>query len=242
MTLHLYGMVDAGLALPDDLLGRADAPVRTVADDRLAVLVSEVDDDRRVGRADLLAHAHVLERLTEADTVVPIRFGMLMPDEDTVHTELLGARGDHAAALLRAFAGHVQLTVTTRYDEDEALREVVRREPDLRGRGDGADVAARMRLGEAVAAALEELRADDADRVLQRVAPHARAVAFNEVRDAYTVSSLALLVDRSLRPALDLAVADLREEIGRRLQVRYVGPQPPYAFLDSVETEATAWA
>jgi len=242
MALHLYGIVDAETSLPDDLVGRADAPVRTVADEGLAVLVSDVDEDRRVGRSDLLAHAHVLERLAETSTVLPIRFGMLMPDEDTVRVELLGPQGEHSAALLRAFAGHVQLTVTTRYDEDEALREVLRRDPELREAGAASDLAARMRVGEAVAAGLEELRVDDADRVLQRLAPHARAVAFNEVRDAYTVSSVALLVDRDLRSALDVAVADLRDELGPRIQVRYVGPQPPYAFLDSVETEASAWA
>jgi hypothetical protein len=242
MALHLYGAVGAETSLPDDLLGRGGEPVRRIADERLAVLVTEVDDDRPVGRADLLAHAHVLEKVAESDTVVPIRFGMTMPDEDTVRAELLGPRGDHSAMLLQAFEGAVQLTVTTRYDEEQALREIVRRDPGLRAGAGGADVPARMRLGEAVAAALEVMRADDADRVLQRLAPHARAVAFNEVRDVYTVSSLALLVDRALRHALDVAVSDLRDEIGERLRVRYVGPQPPYAFLDSVDTGEKAWA
>jgi len=62
------------------------------------------------------------------------------------------------------------------------------------------------------------------------------------VRDTATVTALALLVQRVDRPAMDLAVADLRAELGPRIRPRYVGPQPAYAFLDSVETEATAWA
>ncbi len=243
MSLHLYGVIGADADLPDGLVGRGTAPVSTVADDRLAVLVSEIDHAERVGRSDLLAHAHLLEQVADGCTVIPIQFGMVMPDEETVRRELLGARGDHTYALLRAFADLVQLTVITDYDEEEALRELVRRDPDLRAMRSAAfrDMPAKMRLGEAVAAALEELRAEDADRVLQRLAPHARAVAFNEVRDAYSVTNVALLVDRDSRSRLDRAVAELRKDPSGRLRVRYVGPQPPYAFLDSVEVEAPAW-
>jgi hypothetical protein len=243
VSLHLYGVVGADAELPAPLVGRADAAVRTIADDRLAVLVSEIDHAERVGRADLLAHAHLLEQVADGCTVIPIQFGMVMPDEDTVRRELLGARGDHTYALLRAFADLVQLTVITDYEEEEVLRELVRRDPDLRAMRSAAfrDLPAKMRLGEAVAAALEELRAEDADRVLQHLAPHARAVAFNEVRDAYSVASVALLVERKSRSKLDRAVAELRNEPGGRFRVRYVGPQPPYAFLDSVEVEAPAW-
>jgi hypothetical protein len=243
VSLHLYGVVNADTDLPRGLVGRADAEVRTVSDERLVVLVSEIEEDARVGRADLMAHAHALEQVAETCTVIPIQFGMLMPDEGTVRRELLGERGDRTAALLRAFEGFVQLTVTARYEEDAALREVVRRDPGLRGLGNEGpmDTQSKMRLGEAVAAALEQLRAEDADLVVQRLAPHARAVAINEVRDAYTAISLALLVDRKARAGLDRAVADLRRDLAR-CEVRYVGPQPPYAFLDSVDTEASTWA
>lgn len=240
-VLHLYGIVPAAADLPDGLVGRADAPVRVIADERLAVLVTDVDEDARVGRADLLAHAHVLEGLAESMTVLPVQFGMLMPDEDTVRRELLGPRGDRTEALLQAFEGHVQVTVTARYDEGAALRDVVRRDPSLRTAVDPADLQGRMRLGEAVAAALEQLRAEDADHLLRRLSPHAVAVSENEVRDAYDVTSLALLVRRDGRAALDHEVTTLRDEQDGRLQLRYVGPQPPYAFLDHVEVGESAW-
>lgn len=241
IVLHVYGIVPASAVLPDRLVGRAGAPVHVVADERLAVLVTDVDEEARVGRADLLAHAHALEELAATMTVLPVQFGMLMPDEDTVRRELLGPRGDHAAALLRALDGHVQVTVAARYDEGAALRDVVRREPSLRAAVDPADLQGRMRLGEAVAAALEQLRAEDVDHLVRRLSPHAVAVARNEVRDAYDVVNLALLVRRDRRTALDHEVTTLREEQNGRLQLRYIGPQPPYAFLEHVEVEESAW-
>ena len=89
MQVHLYGVIAADADLPMELQGRAGAPVRAVADDRLAVLVSDVDDDARVGRADLLSHAHVLEAVADAATVIPVQFGMVMPDDETVRREVL---------------------------------------------------------------------------------------------------------------------------------------------------------
>jgi hypothetical protein len=122
------------------------------------------------------------------------------------------------------------------------LREVVRRDPGLAAlRSSGNDMQSKMQLGEAVAAGLEQLRAADSDLLVQRLSPHARAVAFTETRDAYSVTGVALLVERAARATLDKAVSDLRQELADRLDLRYVGPQPPYAFLDSVETEERAW-
>jgi hypothetical protein len=242
MPVHLYGVIAADADLSQELQGRSGAPVRAVADERLAVLVSDLDDDARVGRADLLSHAHVLEAVAEAATVVPVQFGMVMPDDETVRREILEAGGEQTASLLQAFDGLVQLMVSGRYDEEAALREVVRRDPGLAAmRGSGDDVQSKMQLGEAVAAGLEQLRAADSDLLVQRLSPLARAVAFTETRDAYSLTGVALLIERTSRDALDRAVSALGEEVADRVQLRYVGPQPPYAFLESVETEEQAW-
>ena len=55
------------------------------------------------------------------------------------------------------------------------------------------------------------------------------------------MTGVALLVERDRRADLDRAVSELSGEVAERLQLRYVGPQPPYAFLDSVETEERSW-
>jgi hypothetical protein len=37
-------------------------------------------------------------------------------------------------------------------------------------------------------------------------------------------------------------VADLDRQVAGEMYLRYVGPQPPYAFLDHVVTEERSWA
>lgn len=238
MVVHLYGVIASDADLSRELRGRGGAPVRAVADERLAVLVSDLDLDAGVGRTDLLSHAHVLEAVAEHSTVIPMQFGVVMQDDETVRREVLDAGGDRTADLLRAFDGLVQLSVSGRYDEEAAFREVVRREPELGAMCGSGDAPNRVYPGEVVAA-LEQLRADDSDLLLQRLAPHARAVAFNETRDAYSVTGLSLLVERDTRAALDRAVSEVRDELSGRLHLRCVGAQPPYAF---VEAEERPWA
>lgn len=245
MLVHVYGVVRADARVPEGLTGRLGREVRRVEDDAIAVLVSDVEDDARVRREDLLAHAHLLEAVVADSTVIPSRFGVLMPDDDTVRREFLVERRAHLLELLHAFDGCVQVTVTATYDEDAALREVLSRDPglaQLRESTDPRDTSGQVRLGEAVAGALESLRAGAGDMVIDWFRPYALATSVNEVRGAYDVASVALLVRREDRVRVDAAVADLDQQVAGQMFLRYVGPQPPYAFLDRVVTEEGSWA
>lgn len=244
MLLHVYGVVGGAVSLPTDLLGRAGRPLRRVADEDLAVLVSDIDEDAHVRRDDLMVHAHLLEAVCAETTVIPTQFGVLLPDEDTVRREFLGNQRERLLGLLRAFDGCVQVTVHASYAEEAALREVLRRDPGLVGLRDAAahDPGAQLALGEAVADALATVRGEASDLIVEELRPHLRAVALNETRGAYDVANLALLVDRADRPALDAAVGALGRKLEGRMNLRYVGPQPPYAFLEHVATEEGSWA
>ncbi|MGH3306184.1 MAG: GvpL/GvpF family gas vesicle protein, partial [Nocardioides sp.] len=72
MPLHVYGVTRADVVLPDGLKGLYDAPVTTVADDDLAALVSECPEAPTARRAELMAHARVLEQVVETETVLPM--------------------------------------------------------------------------------------------------------------------------------------------------------------------------
>lgn len=239
MLLHAYGVVAAGSRLPEGMPGRQGGTPRLVADDELAVVVSELDDQARVGRDDLVTHAHLLEALAERDTVVPLRFGVVLPDEETVRREFLDRQRAELKRLLETFDGLIQLTVRAGYEEEAALREVVTRDPALAAPA-GRDMAAQIARGEAVAAGLAALRDHDEDLFVQALAPHAEATVVEEVRGAYEVARLFFLVRRQRRSTFDAMVSQLRDEAPERLRIRYVGPQPPYAFLDHATQEQHA--
>lgn len=249
MPVHIYGVTDTSVTIPADRTGRSKRPLRHIDGDGLRVLVSDVDADSRVLREDLMAHAHTLEAVAALGTVLPMQFGVEMPDDDTVRHELIESRGDEIRPLLERFDGLLQLTVAVDLIEQEALKEVLRRDPDLVALRDHVQRAApqdrhsaEVRLGEAIAAALDVLRAGVGDGVVDRLAPTAGAVSLGEVRGALQAAEIFLLVERDRQSELDATVTTLREDLAPLASVRYVGPQPPYAFLDAASSGELAWA
>lgn len=247
MAWHVYGVMSDADPVPDETVGRADRPLRPIDGNGLRVVCSEAEEGQQVRRADLLAHAHALEALAEHATVIPVQFGMVMPDEETVRGELTEQRHDELVGLIDAFEGLVQLSVVVDLVEEEALREVLTRRRDLAearrvSAEAAADQAEQVRLGEAVASELDLLRQDVGANIVERLAPFARAVAPNETQGALQAVNVALLVERDRQAELDEAVTRLREDCEGIAQVRYVGPQPPYAFLDAVAAGEVPWA
>jgi hypothetical protein len=249
MAVHLYGVSTAGAVPPDDMRGRADAELRLVADDDLAVLVSDIAADAPAGRKDLLLHAHVLEAWVEQHTVVPMRFGILLEDDDAVRRTLLGTERDSLLSHLRRFEGLVQLSVQAFHHEEPALREVLRRHPELvrlreqiAGLPPEATQAQQIQLGEAVASELQRLQDEDAAFLMDHLAPHAVEVAEEEAHGQHQILHAAFLVRRDLRKEFDEAVGTLRAQVEQSIRLRYVGPQPPYSFLDTENAGERKWA
>lgn len=247
MVVHVYGVTTADAAHPT-LSGRQDAEVRLVCDDGLAAIVSDVEADAPAGRKDLLAHAHVLEWFAGKENVLPMRFGVAMPGDDVVRQELLKDDHESLSDLLATFDGLIQLTVQAFHHEEAALREVLRRHPrlqrardQLRSLPEGAAPDREMELGQALADALEDLKEDDRTTIVDRLAGVSRAVSENDVAGLHEVANVAFLVERADRESFDAAVTALGSDLEQRVRFRYVGPQPPYAFLEAAEEGTLRW-
>lgn len=249
MALHVYGVTWAANALPPGVVGRGGEPLRLVEDDGLAVIVSAVEADRPAGPDDLLSHARVLEAVAERDTVIPMQFGVLLLDDVQVHEEMLEPEGDSLRHLLRTLDGMIQLSVQAFHDEQPALAQVLTREPALRVMRDSmrtpgspATQGDQVALGQAVADGLERLAGHDRELILDQLDPVVDAVSLGEPGSALQVLNAAVLISRERRPELDNAVERCRELLGARMRIRYVGPQPPYSFIEPVRTGELAWA
>jgi hypothetical protein len=246
MALHVYGVVSAAAPLPGDLRGRREAPVRLVVHGDLAAVVSETDADARVRGDDLLAHARVLESLVEGATVLPMRFGVIV-ETDEEASNILEAGEGGLTTLMQSFDGLVQLTVKAHHDQDEALKHLLRERSELRllrdqtGKGPES-YSAQLRLGEAIAAGLEALVRSDAAMLYDQLMGIAESIVLAEVTGQNQVLNAALLVRRSARTRTDEAIARLSRTLPDRLRLRYIGPQPPYSFVDGELTGEPVWA
>ncbi|MFD4899267.1 GvpL/GvpF family gas vesicle protein [Streptomyces sp. NPDC058411] len=241
--VYVYAIIPAGAALPAGTVGVGSPPaaLRLAGDGRVTAVVSEAPPQLRARRRDLMAHQDVLLRLSASGPVLPMRFGVVAPDEASVTAQLAGAETEHLATLRHLGRG-VELNVKALPAQDSLaavvaeeknvrrLREEVRRRPGYE---------ANVRLGEAVATALSRRAAEAGNTLLHRLTPLARAVAPGpEVHGcAFNVS---FLVDRDESDAFRATVRKFADRHRDLAEIRVAGPLPCYSFVSSSGLRPTA--
>jgi hypothetical protein len=241
---YVYGVVRGSEAPKIDTAGVGrDAPVRTVTRGALAAMVSDVDQGFvEAGREDLERHMAVLEEAALSATVVPLRFGTVMPDDDAVAEELLHARAADIEELLSTLDGRVELSLSGTYEE-RIFGEVIAEQPEVaalrdrvRGRDENATYYDRIRLGELVASAMAAKRERDTEQVLAKLRPLADDVRVGDVAHERSVLSASFLVQRDRLPEFDRAAEEVAAQNRTRIRFRYAGPLPPYDFVGGGKT------
>jgi hypothetical protein len=249
-NVYVYGVVPASerASVPD--AGVAGAEVRTVEHGGLAAIVSDLEDGSLVAAREVRAHWRVVEAVAAAATLLPVRFATVLAGDRAVVEDLLAPQAERLTALLHSLAGRVQLSVKGEYDEEAMLREVVRETPAVKrlhervqSLPEAAGYYDRIRLGEIVAGELARRRERDQQTALTTLSPHAELAKANEVRTAGGAFDLAFLVARERIDAFGAPVRELADTLGERVKLRYLGPLPPYSFVDEqAVAEVTAWA
>lgn len=236
MAWVIHGLLEQAALGPDELEAVAEqgrTPLEQIAHRRLSALVSPTDEAELLpSRANMLLHTRVLEAAAERATVVPMRFGVVVPDEDTVVAEYLEVEHDALLAKIERLRGHVELRLRGRYDEATVLREVLasdKRAARLRGR---EDLDAKMELGERIIAGIEARREVDAERVAAALGDHVAEAAPGPVAEQLDAFTWSFLVSRDGLEAFDRAVDALGEQLAGRIELELVGPVPPFSFAD----------
>jgi Gas vesicle synthesis protein GvpL/GvpF len=243
---YVYGVVRGGetVGITTEGIERA-GPARVLRHDRTAAIVADAPPDPvPTTRGNLRAHAEVLAEAARKTTVLPMRFGVVFPDERRIVDEFLGPTGDELVSLLDRFEGTVEATLRGFFeDEDARLREVVEQEPEIarlreevRAVPEDAGYYQRIRLGELVAAALEKRRAADERRVLDRLEPLARAVERDTKLPERVVVKAAFLLERPKLQAFDQEVDALARDFAGRIRFSYAGPLALHSFVDVTPT------
>lgn len=204
----------------------------------LAAVVSEVEGDEVLpSRAELLRHTRVLETLGEQRTVLPMRFGVVVPDAAALRTAFLAPQRVELQTTLDRLEGHAEYRLRGTYDEAAVITEILatdRRAARLRGR---EDTDSKMKLGERIVAGIAARRAPDARRVVEALVPPATAASEGAIGQPLDAFTLSFLLAEERREAFDAAVERLGEELAPVLQLELVGPVPPFSFVE----EADQW-
>jgi len=239
---YLYCIVRPGTTDDLDLRGIDDQPISEVVEDGLGVLVSPSAVKRyRMSRQYTLGHELVIERAMTRGTVLPIKFATVAENEAAIRTMVLQARGDDLHQLMAAMDGKVELGLKVLWNQERIYADIVARYADIRrlrerlaGRPAGEGHYERVRLGEMVETALIDRRLADADAIMARLEPFAADTRRNDIYGEMMVLNAAFLVEKAREPEFDAVVQALDRELNNLMKFLYVGPLPPFNFVDLV--------
>jgi hypothetical protein len=237
---YLFGVIRAdGLArLRRDL---SSVPLAHVRHGDLGALGS--DAPLRDPREGLMRHADVVQRVFERTTILPARYGVVLPAPRVLVETLLEPHHGRLLAGLRRLRGMAQVMVTGIHREEPALARLLKDDRVLARRRHEANRSydAAVRLGQRIAGDLARLRAEDAATVLDALRPYAMDERASPVSHEHMFLRTAFMVRAAELGAFDDAVGEVQRRVPHGT-IRAVGPQAPYAFVDLDAGGEAAWA
>jgi hypothetical protein len=223
-------------------IGERGDTVHTINYRRIAAAVSaspmvEYESSRR----NMMAHTVVLEEMMTEFDLLPVRFGTVATSAELIRSRLLEERYEEFTGLLAEMHGRVELGLKAFWHEGAAFDEVVKENAKVRdlraalqGRSLEESYYERIRLGEEVEKTMNAIRARDEEAILSRLNPLSHKTKTNKIVSDRMVLNASFLINRKDGTAMDEAVKRLDEDFGNRLMFKYVGPVPPYNFVNIV--------
>ncbi|WP_435972948.1 GvpL/GvpF family gas vesicle protein [Streptomyces sp. Qhu_M48] len=237
MVLYVYAIT--GQSHPLDLeglsaVGSEPSRIRAIASGPLAAVVSDISEEIRPKRRDLLAHQEVQERLMRGGTVLPLQFGYTAADDSSV-AEVLERDSAAYLATLERLAGCAEYHLRASQDEEQLLSNILLDTPEARELNErilAGDQAPQlpMALGQLVAAEVERRQDALAAGLVEALLPFARE---HSVRPSSgnDFLNLSLLVPHDHVENFLTAESNLAREIDGGVECRLTGPLPPYSFV-----------
>lgn len=241
---YLYCVVQPENASGLALKGIESRVVSLVADGDLGVLVSPSAVKRyRLSRQYTLAHEAVIEQAMAAGTVLPIQFGTVAETENAIIEKVLHERGDDLRRLMAQMHNRVEVGTKVFWVQERIYADIVERNADIRALRDrlaglppSEGYYDRIRLGEMVEAALTDRRQEDAETVMAALSPLADDTRRNDVYGEMMILNAAFLIARDRIVEFEAAVEAVDQKMGGLVTIKYVGPLPPFNFVDLVIT------
>ncbi len=215
-------------------VGEPAGELRTVATKKLSAVVSDAPEDLRAKRRDLAAHQAVLEALMADGATLPMRFGLVGPDDGSVES-VLEENQDAYAERLSELAGCLEYNLKVAREEEDLLREIISDSEEIGRlrevtRENPMAQEEKVRLGELVSQEVEARQEAEGKELVAQLADVAQRHAVAEPTQTHFLNA-SFLVRRDDAAAFSKAVTEEAERRGDAYSLSLYGPLPPYSFV-----------
>ena len=244
MRKYIYGVVSTSKAATfgQSLVSSSPEEVYTVVHRELAGVVSNYGrgDFTSLSKEDklrcLMAHQWVIEWvMKEGYTILPVKFGTLVEDEDEIR-RILEQGYDKLVQTLDQMNGLVEIEVAATWDLKRVLEEIGNEEQIMQLKrsmaGKSAEETLEMQInaGKLVKESLDRRREGYRNQTMQSLAETALDVQSNALVADEMVMNIAFLIQREKQEDFDGQVRGINEAFNDQISFRVIGPLPPYSF------------
>lgn len=211
---------------------------RTINQGKLAALVSDLGSKKFIfSREHLIAHQKVIEEImAKGYDVLPIRFGIVAKSTKDVKEKILKAKRKKLLAAFETIKGKIELGVKALWRDMPSIFQEIGENKEIQIAKNQAQknptqfkVAA---VGEIVGKALEKKREKEAQKILSSLKKIAADFVERNLVGESMISNSAFLVSKKKEREFDQRVEAISEEHDQRIKFIYVGPVPPYNFVN----------
>lgn len=220
---YVYCVIETGGARNFGPIGigeRGDAVI-TIAYRDLSTVVSSVPMNKYVVSSKTIsAHERVIEMVMKDYTVLPVRFYTVAPNAEDIRN-LLRRRYPEFKRLLREMDNKVELGLKCLWrDMNTVLKEVVEESKN------------RNATDQIIKLALQDKKAREGEPIIQPLRKISGNFCLNQTYGDDMLMNAAFLVDKSREKEFDNEVARLAAQYEGRIMFKYIGPAPPYSFVN----------
>jgi len=220
---YVYCVIETGGARNFGPIGigeRGDAVI-TIAYRDLSAVVSSVPMNKYVVSSKTIStHERVIEMVMRDYTVLPVRFYTVAPNAEDIRN-LLRRRYPEFKRLLREMDNKVELGLKCLWrDMNTVLKEVVEESKN------------RNATDQIIKLALQDKKAREGEPIIQPLRKISGNSCLNQTYGDDMLMNAAFLVDKSREKEFDNEVARLAARYEGRIAFKYIGPAPPYSFVN----------
>lgn len=242
---YLYCVIKERNPKRFDFLGQDGKKVYPINEGNLTIVVSDTSKDEfSFIKEYLICHQRVIEEVMEEGyDVLPVRFGTAAKSVQDIREKILKAKRKELLETFPITEGRVELGLRALWkDMSSIFQEIMAENKEIqRAKKQAQKNPLQMRIagvGELIQKALDLKRKEEAERIL--ISLKKLAVDFKErellrsrepLKDLMILSS-AFLVPKENEEEFDKKVEALIKEHDKRIKFIYMGPIPPFNFVE----------
>jgi hypothetical protein len=237
---YIYGIIEEPQPKSFSFSGIGGADVYTINHEIIAAVVSETElSEIDPTRKNVQAHTIVQEELLKEYCLLPMGFGMVAGDEAEVH-RLLENNYDGLLGELHRLDGKIEVELKVFWDQETVIKEIQGESQELSRLKDKVNAASSplevrnqlIEAGKLVESIVQDWKTRYAELVyaiLQELSYEARV---NNPVGIKNLLNASFLIEKSRESEFKEQVYKLDVRFQDRMNFKYVGPLPPYNFVN----------